>query len=669
MSALDSKGRYPQDIVAIFHASFHPTQGNIIDWALKANDDLNLDNLEFSALPSGLHLVEQDVVYFTKDAQRGVCVFRRRKTIEAGHRGFRLSSLGILLARSARPRPWLHTAALKALTTLIYARFESTASLVPSEADWEPARAWFEARKAVRADLGGAGDWRGWGYELLERRDADAPSTANPTLHLPHLLRILGPSSLTLYKHVLGRRRILIYTLPPVEAASILCQVAADMAYEHQVASPSSSASSSSTASGRGRLHGRCSEGISVLGMVTLNDLDRLQKEGSSGRGWVACTTDAIFLEKPACYDLLIDLTTSTPNKATRPTFYSSRPVPPLPSGRGPTHKLSVVRFSWSDVKLWNELNRILRLDASHHHHHHPHPSSAHSHSCCLPAASFSDAGGKGGRARRRSRRGRTRGALRGRVRHLRGAVDGRVARELGGELLVRGRGGRGELGERQAGGDDDFSLRAISAGNASGARVGDVGVRSLGMGIEGGPRVASAAASTSRAARRASAMSWSSGRATVTSLSPSSPNPNGKGKAFMSPDRDDADADGGEGARQNGEDGDGDTDSDGEGDGQILTTLSLLQTLHAHTAFQLEALRTFLPAEDDGDSKKAAAKKPTPKTVVFTPKDMAAFELGPLSGMDARFLEWFAGEYGGGVAVVVRRGWRETLGAVFGYG
>lgn len=30
---------------------------------LTANLDLNLDNLEFSALPSGLHLVEQDVVY------------------------------------------------------------------------------------------------------------------------------------------------------------------------------------------------------------------------------------------------------------------------------------------------------------------------------------------------------------------------------------------------------------------------------------------------------------------------------------------------------------------------------------------------------------------------------------------------------------------------------
>jgi hypothetical protein len=69
--------------VAIFHASFHPTRGNVLDWSLKAADgipshytiaskyakpyashclDVQLDGVEFSALPSGLHLLEHDVV-------------------------------------------------------------------------------------------------------------------------------------------------------------------------------------------------------------------------------------------------------------------------------------------------------------------------------------------------------------------------------------------------------------------------------------------------------------------------------------------------------------------------------------------------------------------------------------------------------------------------------
>lgn len=56
MGTSDAKGKVPQDVgkhtctfmsndinifsfaVAIFHASFHPTKGNLIDWSLKASD-------------------------------------------------------------------------------------------------------------------------------------------------------------------------------------------------------------------------------------------------------------------------------------------------------------------------------------------------------------------------------------------------------------------------------------------------------------------------------------------------------------------------------------------------------------------------------------------------------------------------------------------------------
>jgi hypothetical protein len=37
------------------------------------------------------------------------------------------------------------------------------------------------------------------------------------------------------------------------------------------------------------RLKGKTQEGIHVLGMVTLSDLDKMDREGKTGRGWVAC--------------------------------------------------------------------------------------------------------------------------------------------------------------------------------------------------------------------------------------------------------------------------------------------------------------------------------------------------------------------------------------------
>ncbi|KAG6919703.1 hypothetical protein DXG01_002649 [Tephrocybe rancida] len=559
----------PQDLVAIFHASFHPTQGNLVDWSLKASDDLNLDNIEFSVLPSGLHLVDRDVVYFTKDGQHGVCIFRRRKTQEEGQRGYRLSSLGILLARSRRPRPWHHTSALKDLVDTIYNSCEDAGLLQPTESHWEPARAFFEERKVRRADIG---EWSGWSHDL---GDISEPNS-HPTLHLPHLLRILGPSSLTLYKHVLGRRRILIYTHPPVEAACILCYAAADMCYEAQSSTP-----------------GLSREPLSVLGMITLSDMDRL----SAGSGWIACTTDAIFLEKPACYDLLIDLT----HAGARPAFYVSKPAVPA-QPRGPTHRLSPTRFSWSDIKLWNELDRILQLGHER---------------CCTdndsePPANTSRFGAAWADAWRVYEEvclvcaGLWMGL--GTWRPANGVSDGRGAVNLEG--------------------DDDLG---INFGRTRGSSSGSY-VRSLGMGIEGRPT----GNTTPRAFRRASAMSWSSGRATVigapgvneVGVSKSHEQQGTQGSSVISPNSND------------------------EADQQLRTTLALLQTLHAHTAFQLAILASFLPSSS-----------PSSGIVYLSPKDMVQFELGPLSAGDARYLEWLALEYGGDTRVVVRRGWRELYG------
>ena len=190
--------------------------------------------------------------------------------------------------------------------------------------------------------------WLGWTAELQGPR-----SDCAPTIHLPHLLRILGPSSLTLYKHILGRRRVLIITRPPVEAACILCQVAADTCYQEQVSElVSGYYSDEGDDEPPRRLKGKSTGAVKVLGMVTLNDLDKLEFESKSGRGWIACTTDSIFLDKPSYYDLLIDLTmASTAGKTSRPTMYSSKPIHPT-TPRGPTHRLSVIRFTWSDVKL-----------------------------------------------------------------------------------------------------------------------------------------------------------------------------------------------------------------------------------------------------------------------------------------------------------------------------
>jgi hypothetical protein len=176
--------------------------------------------------------------------------------------------------------------------------------------------------------------------------------------------------------------------------------------------------------------------------------------------------------------------------------------------------------------------------------------------------------------------------------------------------------------------GDDDLS-------------VGGSYVRNLGMGIEGRPtapsdldREASGTLGTSRATKRTSGMSvWSKFT-----------NRDGNERPIQLGSEE-------EDARVR------------KREQQILVTLALLQTFHAHTTNLLFKLSYHLPS----------APAPSPvsnlSTIYLSPRDLWVFELGPLSSLDAEFIEWLGEEYGSrvGVRIVVRRGWKDLARLVLG--
>ena len=176
--------------------------------------------------------------------------------------------------------------------------------------------------------------------------------------------------------------------------------------------------------------------------------------------------------------------------------------------------------------------------------------------------------------------------------------------------------------------GDDDLS-------------VGGSHVRSLGMGIEGRPaapsdldRKVSGASGASKTTKRASGMSvWSKFT---------------NGDTNDGPIRFESD----EGVRLR------------KREQQVLLTLALLQTFHAHTTNLLYKLSYHLP------SAPAPASGDNLSTIYLSLRDLSAFELGPLSSLDAQFIEWLGEEYGSrvGVKVVVRRGWKDLARLVLGY-
>lgn len=253
--------------------------------------------------------------------------------------------------------------------------------------------------------------------------------------------------------------------------------------------------------------------------------------------------------------------------------------------------------------------------------------------------------------------------------------------------------------------GDDD-----LSSGTTKSPAPGTY-VRNVGMGIEGRP--AEAGSSTLKNIKRSSAMSWSSGR----TLLPGSSSVNGKARQVSS-----STIPAVEEPREAPlvED---DTETQKHSDLDLWTTLALLQTFHAHTAFQISVLEDVLnkqrkkrkgsapgiesaysgSSSNSGSSSSSSSLNaragdsssngpPTTTStgpllpnngssqalsvVTLTPKDILAFELAPMSAFDARYLEWLAKEYAAptegenadDVKVVLKRGWKDIIGAVLGY-
>ncbi|KAG8924145.1 hypothetical protein FRC02_010624 [Tulasnella sp. 418] len=352
-------------VVSAFEASFHMTLGNTLDWSTSVSDEISLTGVEFSTLPSGLHGVEQDVVYFHQDGYYGVSVFRNRRTGEQGRKGVKMTATGLLVTC----RPWLHVHALKNIT------------------DRDALQAHFDQHKASPSELASIT----YPDDTWESETSSASPSTHPLLHLPHFLRLVGPSFITLFKHVLARKRVLLYSRAPVEATCLLAMASIDTAFGAGRSTETPDLEGVGDTS-----YIRDDRPPTALGIVGLIDIEKLEAETKKGLGWVACTTDAIFLEKPHLYDLIVDLTsisfssplTSSSNPS-RPTFYISKPASSAPSSsssksnKPPPYKLSQVRFTFSDLRIWATLDKVLRESESSvmehvhfHHNHHQHSSS-----------------------------------------------------------------------------------------------------------------------------------------------------------------------------------------------------------------------------------------------------------------------------------------------------
>lgn len=180
--------------------------------------DVDLDGVEYQSLPSGLHSVPSDLVYFTRGRFAGVSAFAQGEA-DLQHRNARFAAVGILssLSYGRLGRSWLHAESLQRLASVIVRAPDDRR---PLELFWEQARA-KNGDEAVPP-----GSRRGDGQSRRERAFSNGSTLFNsegqispnhPALAFPEMLDLFGPLVFPLHRAALLRKRVLFLGRPPVQ--------------------------------------------------------------------------------------------------------------------------------------------------------------------------------------------------------------------------------------------------------------------------------------------------------------------------------------------------------------------------------------------------------------------------------------------------------------------
>lgn len=218
-------------ISALFLIDFDVKAGYTIIWK-RAAPGLELDGVvEYKSLPSGLHTVSEDLIYFVhEEGYAGLSAFFNAPTTDEESRHARMIAVGVLvpLSYGRLGRAWRHAEGLKAMAAKLAADGKETHIL---DEYWEKCGTRDPSRKPdpikdspMASPALGKRILPGNGH-ARDRSVSEAPnlmqpghrlSPHHPAWSLDNLLDTFGPLVFPIHRAALLRRRILISTHAPV---------------------------------------------------------------------------------------------------------------------------------------------------------------------------------------------------------------------------------------------------------------------------------------------------------------------------------------------------------------------------------------------------------------------------------------------------------------------
>ncbi|RMZ78431.1 hypothetical protein DV738_g3851, partial [Chaetothyriales sp. CBS 135597] len=292
----------PPPIAALFVVVFDHRKGYVLQWHRNLANVQVEGVVEFKSLPSGLHRVHEDVIYFVHGNYVGVSAYVNRPDTTA-QRDARMLAVGVLvpLHHGRMGKSWLHAERLKQLATeQINNHRDGNTSVQSLEGYWQEHRV-----------VGVNNGYQANNHRVMSALSVFIPDAAvhplpphHPAAALLEMVTLFGPLIFPLYRAALLRKRILLLTDAPVEFA---CSMVYNLSVLSSLPTPLLAYLPGAGAAPRASLLRR----VPTLFNVGITDIDDLSQRSSFADGWIACTTDEVLATKPQLYDIAVYL----PNK------------------------------------------------------------------------------------------------------------------------------------------------------------------------------------------------------------------------------------------------------------------------------------------------------------------------------------------------------------------
>ncbi|EDV25431.1 uncharacterized protein TRIADDRAFT_13058, partial [Trichoplax adhaerens] len=260
-------------VVALFVISFDTKSGNVVEYCVPSGVQLNA--VEFKAMPSGSHTVSEDFVYFRNGQDLyGLSCFKRIQVDNQEERGVRMKSVGILCKHFITLHlhmPFLESEVVKQLNSPgNYQRLQEyfTNNIDLNESLIQP---YGSNTSVLKVRL------------LISEYTEYHYSITHPAGCFSQFIKFFGVKIFPLWRLILLQKKILFYSPPPV---GIAC-------YRVYCCSLLSSSSISLRESQ-----------TQPQFYVNVADIAEL----SSTKTYVACTTEKVFESKKNLYDAFIDI-------------------------------------------------------------------------------------------------------------------------------------------------------------------------------------------------------------------------------------------------------------------------------------------------------------------------------------------------------------------------